>query len=304
VAFVALRLFDKSLNVISLAGLAFAVGLVMDAAIVTLENIVRCRQLGLSQAEAVTTGTRQITGALFASTVTSVAIFVPVLFMQGMEGQLFQDLALTIAVAVLASFFIAITVLPVSARFFLRKEEDDPLGHWWDNVTTFIMRLTRTPAMCAGWIAGILGASLLVIFLLVPKANLLPQAPSDFLRAFFTMPPGGTVEITETEIAGTVVERLRPYMEHEQQPFIRGYILFAFGNFSQLVVYPLDPERIEEMTEIVRDEVLVDLPDTQAFVQRGSLLNFGFDGGRAINVDRTAATKPANRRARAAAGAK
>src|SRR5210317_448318 len=285
VAFVALRLFDKSLNVISLAGLAFAVGLVVDAAIVTLANIVRCRQRGLSQEEAVATGTRQITGALFASTVTSVAIFVPVLFMQGMEGQLFQDLALTIAVAVLASFFIAITVLPVSARFFLRKEEDDPLGHWWDNVTTFIMRLTRTPAMCAGWIAGILGASLLVIFLLVPKANLLPQAPSDFLRAFFAMPPGGTVEITEKEIAGTVVERLRPYMEHEQQPFIRGYILFAFGSFNQLVVYPLDPERIEEMTEIVRDEVLVDLPDTQTFVQRGSLLNFGFDGGRAINVD-------------------
>ena len=97
VAFVALRLFDKSLNVISLAGLAFSVGLVMDAAIVTLENIVRCRQTGLSQKEAIAKGTRQITGALFASTVTSVAIFVPVLFMEGMEGQLFQDLALTIA---------------------------------------------------------------------------------------------------------------------------------------------------------------------------------------------------------------
>ena len=99
------------------------------------------------------------------------------------------------------------------------------------------------------------------------------------------MPPGGTVEMAETEIAGTVVERLRPYMDHEEQPYIRGYILFAFGNFSQLVVYPQDPERIEEMIEIVRDEVLIDLPDTQAFVQRGSLLNFGFDGGRAINVD-------------------
>ncbi len=117
VAFVALRLFDKSLNVISLAGLAFAVGLVMDAAIVTLENIVRCRQNGLEMKDAVAKGTRQITGALFASTVTSVAIFVPVMFMEGMEGQLFQDLALTIAVAVSASFVIAITVLPVAASF-------------------------------------------------------------------------------------------------------------------------------------------------------------------------------------------
>ena len=285
VAFVALRLFDKSLNVISLAGLAFSVGLVMDAAIVTLENIVRCKQRGLSQRDAVTKGTRQITGALFASTVTSVAIFVPVLFMKGMEGQLFQDLALTIAVAVSASFFIAITVLPVAANFLLKKENDDPLEHWWDRVTALVMRLTRTPAMCRSWIAGILIASLLTIFLLIPKANLLPQAPSDSLNAFIMMPPGGTIEMVREEIAGTIVERLRPYMEHEKQPYIRGYNLSSFGTFNGFFIYPQDPNRIEEMIDIVRDEVLIDLPDTQAFVQRSSLLNFGFDGGRTINVD-------------------
>ena len=285
VAFVALRMFDKSLNVISLAGLAFSVGLVMDAAIVTLENIVRCRQQGMDQEEAVSRGTKQITGALFASTITSVAIFVPVLFMQGMEGQLFQDLALTIAVAVSASFLIAITVLPVAARFLLRQESDDALSHWWDRITSFVMRLTRSPALCRSWVIGILGASLLAIFTLVPKANLLPQAPSDSLNAFFAMPPGGTVEMVETEIAGTVVERLRPYMEHEQQPYIRGYNMSSFGSFNALFIYPQDPNRIEEMISIVRDEVLADLPDTQAFVQRSSLLNFGFDGGRSINVD-------------------
>jgi len=257
----------------------------MDAAIVTLENIVRCRQSGLSQKEAIAKGTRQITGALFASTVTSVAIFVPVLFMKGMEGQLFQDLALTIAVAVSASFFIAITVLPVAAGFLLRKEAADPLEHWWDRITALVMRLTRSPLLCRSWIAGILGASMLVIFLLVPKANLLPQAPSDSLNAFFAMPPGGTIEMVETEIAGTIVERLRPYMEHEQEPYIRGYNLSSFGTFNALFIYPQDPNRIEDMIGIVRDEVLVDLPDTQAFVQRSSLLNFGFDGGRSINVD-------------------
>ncbi len=284
VAFVALRLFDKSLNVISLAGLAFAVGLVMDAAIVTLENIVRCRQDGLEMKEAVAKGTRQITGALFASTVTSVAIFVPVLFMEGMEGQLFQDLALTIAVAVSASFFIAITVLPVAASFLLR-EDKDPNGRWWDRITNLVMRLTRTPAICRTWIVAILGGSALVMLFLVPKANLLPQAPSDSLNAFFNMPPGGTIEMVRTEIAGKVVERLKPYMDHEKQPYIRGYNLSAFGSFNALFLYPQDPARIEEMIGIVRDEVLVDLPDTQAFVQRSSLLNFGFDGGRAINVD-------------------
>jgi multidrug efflux pump subunit AcrB len=284
VAFVALRLFDKSLNVISLAGLAFAVGLVMDAAIVTLENIVRCRQEGLGIKAAAEKGTRQITGALFASTITSVAIFLPVLFMEGMEGQLFQDLALTIAVAVSASFFIAITVLPVAASFLLR-EDKDPVASWWTKITQLVMRLTRTPAICRTWIVTILGGSLLVMLLLVPKANLLPQAPADSLNAFFNMPPGGTIEMVRTEIAGKVVERLKPYMDHEKQPYIRGYNLAAFGTFNALFLYPQDAGRIEEMIGIVRDEVLVDLPDTQAFVQRSSLLNFGFDGGRAINVD-------------------
>ena len=284
VAFVALRLFDKSLNVISLAGLAFAVGLVMDAAIVTLENIVRCRQNGLGMKEAVAKGTRQITGALFASTVTSVAIFVPVLFMEGMEGQLFQDLALTIAIAVSASFFIAITVLPVAASFLL-KDEKDPCEKWWTRITELVMRLTRTPAICKTWIVAILGGSALVILLLVPKANLLPQAPSDSLNAFFAMPPGGTVDMVREEIAAPIVERLKPYMDHEKQPYIRGYNMSSFGSFNGMFIYPQDPSRIEEMIAVVRDEVLVDLPDTQAFVQRSSLLNFGFDGGRSINVD-------------------
>ena len=285
VAFVALRLFDKSLNVISLAGLAFAVGLVMDAAIVTLENIVRCRQQGAELKEAVVKGTRQITGALFASTVTSVAIFAPVLFMEGMEGQLFQDLALTIAVAVSASFFIAITVLPVAASFMLRDEDKDPCAHWWSRITSVVMRLTSTPLRCRSWVVAILGGSILAVVLLMPKANLLPQAPSDSLNAFFNMPPGGTIDMVREEIAGTIVERLRPYMEHEQQPYIRGYNLSAFGTFNALFIYPQDPQRIEEMIAIVRDEVLVDLPDTRAFVSRSSLLNFGFDGGRSINVD-------------------
>ena len=285
VAFVALRMFDKTLNVISLAGLAFAVGLVMDAAIVTLENIVRCRQNGLELKEAVAKGTRQITGALFASTVTSVAIFTPVLFMEGMEGQLFQDLALTIAVAVSAGFFIAITVLPVAASFLLRKEKDDNLEHWWDRITAFVMHLTRTPARCRAWVVGILGASVLSVVLLMPQANLLPQAPMDSMNAFFSMPPGGTIEMVREEIAGTVVERLRPYMEHEEQPYIRGYNLSAFGSFNMLFIYPQDPDRIDEMIDLVRDEILVGLPDTRAFVQRSTMLNFGFDGGRAINLD-------------------
>ena len=81
----------RSLNVISLAGLAFAVGLVLDAAIIVQENIVRLRQAGMPAAQAAREGPSQVVGALFASTMTSIAIFLPILFMQGLEGQLFAD---------------------------------------------------------------------------------------------------------------------------------------------------------------------------------------------------------------------
>jgi multidrug efflux pump subunit AcrB len=143
--------------------------------------------------------------------------------MQGMEGQLFEDLALTLAVAVSASFFVAITVLPVAASYFLREESKDPCEHWWQKITGWVMALTRTPALCRSWITAILGGSALVIFLMMPKANLLPQAPSDSLNAFFNMPSGGTIDMVREEIAGVIVARLKPYMDQGLQPVgVRG----------------------------------------------------------------------------------
>lgn len=130
--FIVLGLTGRSLNVISLAGLAFAVGMVMDAAIVVLENIVRLREKGLSAEKAVSEGTGQIWGALVASTATTVAIFMPVLFLEDVAGQLFRDLALTIAIGVTASLVVAITVLPATARYWLAKvpPRDRQARHW------------------------------------------------------------------------------------------------------------------------------------------------------------------------------
>ena len=113
--FIVLGLTGRSLNVISLAGLAFAVGMVLDAAIVVSENIVRLRERGESPSVAALAATSQVKGALLASTATTVAIFLPVLFLQDVEGQLFADLALTISIAVVISLVVALTVLPTVA---------------------------------------------------------------------------------------------------------------------------------------------------------------------------------------------
>ncbi|MCZ6500356.1 MAG: efflux RND transporter permease subunit [Gammaproteobacteria bacterium] len=286
VAFIALESFGLTLNVISLAGLAFAVGLVLDAAIIVQENIVRYRQSGEHGEYAVLHGTSQVSGALFASTLTSVAIFLPVLFMQGMEGQLFADLALTLSVAVLASWAVAMTVLPVaSSRWLSQKEEKDPMSHWWDNVTVLMMKLTDNRFRRSAWIGGLLVSAVAITVLLMPKADFLPSAKADAVQTFFSLPAGSTVEMLETEIAAEMVRRLKPYMDHEQKPYIKGYNLSIFGSFSVLFLYPEEPDEVDDFLALLRDELLVGLPDTQAFPSRASLLSFGFNGGRTINVD-------------------
>ena len=115
VGFLIMQVTGRTLNMISLAGLAFATGMVLDAAIVVLENIVRLREKGIEGEEAAISGATQVWGALVASTATTVVIFLPIMFLKDASGQLFADLALVISVAVTASLFIAVTVIPTAA---------------------------------------------------------------------------------------------------------------------------------------------------------------------------------------------
>ncbi|MEO0624555.1 MAG: efflux RND transporter permease subunit, partial [Pseudomonadota bacterium] len=111
-SFVAMAAMGRTLNVISLAGIAFAVGMVVDAAIVVLENIYRLRQQGLSAPKAAYEGARQVWGAILVSALTTVMVFIPILVMELEAGQLFRDLAVAISVSVVLSLVVAVTVIP------------------------------------------------------------------------------------------------------------------------------------------------------------------------------------------------
>ena len=117
--FLMLGLMGRSLNVISLAGLAFAVGMLVDNAVVVLENIYRRYQNGDSGFVAAVEGTKEVAGAVVASTLTTIAVFVPVLFVEETSGQLFRDIALAISFAVGLSMLVSFTMIPTaSARLF------------------------------------------------------------------------------------------------------------------------------------------------------------------------------------------
>lgn len=118
-AFLILGLLGRTLNVVSLAGLAFAIGMLVDNAVVVLENIYRHRQLGRSVTDSVIRGTQEVWGAVLSSTLTTLAVFLPVLFVREEAGQLFRDIALAISGAVGLSLIVAVTVIPVAASRLL-----------------------------------------------------------------------------------------------------------------------------------------------------------------------------------------
>jgi multidrug efflux pump subunit AcrB len=282
-----LSAFGRSLNVVSLAGLAFAVGLVLDAAIIVQENIVRLRQAGMPPAQAAREGPSQVVGALFASTMTSVAIFLPILFMEGLEGQLFADLALTLSVAVATSMIAAVTILPVASnRFRGDRTTVDRLEHLWDRVTSTIVRLTGTGRLRGTWIVSLIALPALLTWLLAPKLDFLPQADSDGVQVFFSMPEGIPLRTIENELVAEVIRRFRPHVDGEASPGIHGYNLYSFGsNATGVYIYPTDPREADELINKLRDEILVGLPGARPFVTRASLLNIGISGGRNIDID-------------------
>jgi len=153
-SFVAMAALGRSLNVISLAGIAFAVGMVVDAAIVVLENIYRFREAGKSAPVAAYEGTKQVWGAVLVSALTTVMVFIPILIMQLEVGQLFRDIAVAISVSVLLSLVVSITVLPALASRLLADPKPSnfrPLVVAWlkkaplpENVRTFIAPYLKT----------------------------------------------------------------------------------------------------------------------------------------------------------------
>ena len=118
-AFVVMAALGRSINVISLAGIAFAVGMVVDAAIVVLENIYRQRENGKDAANAAYSGAKQVWPAVMVSALTTVLVFVPILIMKLEAGQLFRDIAVAISVAVTMSLLVSVTVLPALAKWLL-----------------------------------------------------------------------------------------------------------------------------------------------------------------------------------------
>jgi len=231
--FLVMFLFGRTLNVVSLAGLAFAVGMVVDNAIVVLENIYRRLQLGDAPREAAYQGGREVWGAVLASSLTTIAVFVPVLTIQEEAGQLFRDIALAIVAAVALSLVVAITVIPSACASWLRPRRDHQrrwrraVGSLFGLVPLlaglthrFVRALKWSMGGWRGWsvrplvIGGMTAASVLLAIGLMPPLDYLPAGNRNLVFGGLLIPPGYSLD-QRTEIAQRIEDRIGPYAEVE-----------------------------------------------------------------------------------------
>ena len=307
-AFFCLDVAGRTVNIISLAGLAFAVGMTLDAAIVVLENIVRLRERGMEAKEAALMGPEQVWGALLASTATTVAIFLPIVFLADEAGQLFADLALTISVAVIASMVVALTVVPAAASIWLAGAQPvDKHARWRQGITSMIVRLTDGPARRAFWIVTLIAIPLGVSLALAPRsilglipvperlaalvpespwalrASYLPEGNQNLVFAFIIPPPGVNIDHLEEEMGSVVAERIQPYVTGEKEPKVESYFFVAFSRGVFMGARTEDEARTDDLIPIINNAIR-GFPDTIAFAKRASLFG-GFGAGNTIDVN-------------------
>ena len=302
-AFVAMAALGRSINVISLAGIAFAVGMVVDAAIVVLENIYRHRENGKQAKEAAYLGARQVWTAVMVSAFTTVLVFVPILLMQLEAGQLFRDIAVAISVAVTMSLLVSISVLPALAKWLLSGTKPkrtklfiiDNIARAFVNMTVGYVRIITRSRIASFLVAAVVAIGTLSLsYSMLPKLEYLPEGNRNLIFGIMLPPPGYNLE-TLTEIAERVEDRVKHLWASEtgpepiagQPPKIKNYFFVAgAGGRTLFGASAIQDTRVRELIPVLTRSLFGE-PGTFGFFTQPSLFQRGFGGGRSIDLDIT-----------------
>ncbi len=309
--------FGRSINVISLAGMAFAVGMVVDNAIVVLENIFRHYQSGDEPEEAAAKGTSEVWGAVLASTLTTMAVFIPVIFVQGQAGQLFRDIAIAISCAVGLSLVISITVIPTAARKILRRHgagetkidagfvesPDDPnarLGFFGRINLWFADFIYQLMTLKGGWVLRVavvvmfVFGSLAGAWLMNPRKEFLPDGNQNLVFGMLFPPPGYNAEKL-MHMGDDIEQRLAPYWEIGLKDEagkdladvrIDNFFFVARGRMLFMGARSTDPLKAGNLVPILREAASTQ-PGVFAVFSQRSIFESGLQGGRTIDLEIT-----------------
>jgi multidrug efflux pump len=285
--FIVLNLFGFSINLLTLLALVLAIGLVVDDAIVVLENIYRRIEKGEPPLSAAYYGTRQVSFAVIATTVVLVAVFAPITFLEGDLGRLFSEFAITMAAAVCFSTFVAVTLCPMIASKLLKKSEKSKFHQKVDDV------FDRFAAGYGRVLGFMLKFRFIVLILFSGLAgtsyflfNALPSeyAPKEDRGAFFLIvngPEGASYEYTK-EYMEEIERRLMPYVETNEINRLLVRAPRSFGNLSSfnsgIVINVMNDWASRRPADEVMGEIakkMSDLPGVRAF----PVMRQGFGGG-------------------------
>ena len=318
--FITLWMLGRNLNVISLAGMTFAAGMLVDNSIVVLENIYRHRELGKSLIRAAYDGTVEVWGAVLASTFTTIAVFVPIVFIEEQAGQLFRDIAIAISAGVGLSLIVSITVIPsLSARIlttsvqqnaqrrggssfrksletFLQRCERhlERMGFSSDRVATFIYWLCGSQWRRIVTVVGLTTFAVGLTFILLPKAEYLPEGNRNLIIGILLPPPGYNTD-EFVKMGETIEAVLRPHWEAKSGspeeaaldgPSIRNFFYVARGRSVFMGARTNSDERVRELIPLFR-KATADLPGVISIITQSSLFQRGLGEGRNIDIEIT-----------------
>ena len=269
-----------TLNMISLSGLAIGVGMLVDNSVVVIENIYRLRAKGYSAPAAAVSGAKQVAGAIAASTLTTICVFLPIVFVEGITRQIFQDMALTIGYSLIASLIVALTLVPAMSQRMLKKiRENKKSGEgrilgFYDKSIRFVLRHKVIAILAA---VGLLVGSGLGT--LARGFSFMPSMSSTEVQVTVTMDANTTFDET-VAVAGKINEAMSQYDEFETVGVSVGSAMsmmgFSAGGVStdagSLMAYGvLKPDEVKKGADIAKklEEEFADI-DGQVVVDAGS----------------------------------
>lgn len=299
-AFVGILITGRTINVISLAGVAFSIGMTLDNSIVVLENIYRYMGEGKSRFEAALQGVIEVYPAVLASTLTTVMVFLPIVFIQQEAGQLYSDIAIAISASILMSMIIAITLIPAACSRFLKPHVVKDRQHGFDH---FGLVFTRTVMNAVKWslesnsrslgvVTGVFVMALMIIFTMTPAAEYLPEGEENKVFSFVFAPSGYNIEESH-KIALEINNRFSPFVDRDPDNFDRGvdevpsiYSMLTMVQADGILFLPevYKGSHVDDLMDLISEETSR-LPGIFSFTSRGSIFSSNFGGTRAINVD-------------------
>ncbi|GAA4250934.1 efflux RND transporter permease subunit [Dactylosporangium darangshiense] len=277
VALIGLWVGDYSLNLLTLGALTIAVGRVVDDSIVVLENIKRHLEYGEAKVQAILTGVKEVTGAVVASTLTTVAVFLPIGLVGGLAGELFRPFAVTIAVALLASLFVSLTVVPVLAYWFLRppralaveereviearaleKERRSALQRTYVPVVSWVTRSRFTRWATIGFAVLVFIATMGLASLL--KTNFIDQSGQTEFSISQELPLGSSLATTDAaakKIEGMLAARgdIKAYQATIGASAGFGFAGAQSTNTANFSVTAKDNSDVEQIVEELRGQI-------------------------------------------------